>query len=149
MSNWLTNEEYDTAFTLVPRICIDLVIKSENKIALSLRKIEPEKDKWHLPGGIIYKNESIEEAVGRVAKKEVGVEVTIEKFLGYMEFKNEIQYGKNRHTISLVFQVLPKQKKFIPDSQSHEIKYHLNIPENTHPIHKNFILNNLDFNILK
>lgn len=51
--------------------------------------------------------ESVQKAVQRIAKKEIGVKVRIMSFVGYMEFTREQQGGKKRHSISLAFTVKP------------------------------------------
>jgi colanic acid biosynthesis protein WcaH len=63
-------------YTLVPRLCVDAVIIRDGGIVLSMRTIHPNKGLWQTPGGTVYKEESLEEAVRRVAKGEVGISLT-------------------------------------------------------------------------
>lgn len=58
-----------------PLIALDLIIQdpTTHKILLGYRKHEPAKDTWFVPGGRIYKNETIECALQRVLKDELGV----------------------------------------------------------------------------
>lgn len=58
-----------------PLVALDLVVKDPNteKILLGYRKNEPAKNTWFVPGGRIYKNETIEDALRRVLKDELGV----------------------------------------------------------------------------
>lgn len=58
----------------MPLASIDLIIYNEKKqIGLGLRKNEPAKGTWYFPGGRIFKNESIEDAVGRIIWQELGI----------------------------------------------------------------------------
>lgn len=58
-----------------PLVALDLVVKdpTTKKILLGYRKNEPAKNTWFVPGGRIYKNETIEDALKRVLKDELGV----------------------------------------------------------------------------
>ena len=42
---------FDEIYSKVPRLCVDIIIKSEDGILLPLRSIEPYEGKWHIPGG--------------------------------------------------------------------------------------------------
>jgi len=99
----LTDKEYDSIYSKVPRICVDIVIGGRGKFHLVMRDIQPYKGKYHLPGGRVRFRESITNAVQRIALKEIGCHVKIKKMIGFMEFPREIQGGSNRHSISIVF----------------------------------------------
>ncbi|MBU0975306.1 NUDIX domain-containing protein, partial [Patescibacteria group bacterium] len=64
----------------VPRLCVDVIVKTPRGIILTKRSIPPAKGWWHIPGGTILWGETVEQAVKRVAREEVGVEVKIKKF---------------------------------------------------------------------
>ena len=49
---------------------------------MGLRKNEPAKGIWFVPGGTVFKNERRTDAVHRVAKEELGTEVVIVDRLG-------------------------------------------------------------------
>jgi 8-oxo-dGTP diphosphatase len=63
-------------------VTIDAIILQDNKILLIKRGSEPDKDLWALPGGHVDWDETIEEAVKREVKEEIGVKVTAIKMLG-------------------------------------------------------------------
>ena len=106
-SNRLTDEEYVTAYSLVPRACVDLIIKKSNNVILTLRNIEPHKGKWHLPGGRLKKDESVTAAIQRISHAELGtkVEVSVTRLAGFMEFipDGQLPNGVYVHSLSLVF----------------------------------------------
>jgi colanic acid biosynthesis protein WcaH len=71
-----------------PLASIDLIIENtRNQILLGLRKNAPAKDFWFVPGGRILKDESIPQAFERIAKDELGINLTYEKaeFFGVFE----------------------------------------------------------------
>lgn len=128
--SYLSEHDYNFVYSRSPRICIDLVIKTHLSVHLIEREIAPYKGKWHLPGGRVRFRESIEKAVQRIAKNELGVSVKIICTLGLMEFTREMQQGKRRHSISIAFLVKPKTmliSKVIKD------KYII------HPVHYKFL----------
>ena len=107
MSGYLTDKQYDAVYSVAPRVCVDLIIKTHNGVHLIRRDIQPYKGKYHLPGGRVRFRESIASAIQRIAKTELGIKVKIESLIGYIEFPREVQGGKKRHSISLAFVVRP------------------------------------------
>lgn len=72
----LTDSEYKEIYSKTPRACVDVLIKTNSGGTIfSRRAYEPEKDKWHIPGGTLYKGESYQEAAERIAHEELGAKV--------------------------------------------------------------------------
>lgn len=132
----LSEEEYKYIFNRVPRICVDVLIRKDNGIILTKRDIEPNKGTWHIPGGRLMRYESIQQAIDRIASKEVGVKVTTEKFLGYIEY---IHDGSFVHSVSLAFLASYKSGTLQNDYQSKEIQLFSALPENMYPQQGEFI----------
>lgn len=67
----------------------DLVIEHESKVLFVKRKIAPYADVWALPGLRMYKSESIDDSLKRIAKDEVGLDIDSSKkvYLGQMTVK--------------------------------------------------------------
>lgn len=84
----LTLEEFQGIYSKVPRLCVDLLIVHEGKVLMTLRTKDGWEGLWHLPGGTVYLNERIVDAVKRVGQEELSVDVEIEKFLGYQDWVN-------------------------------------------------------------
>lgn len=79
-----------------------IITKVENgtqQILLALRNTEPYKNFWSLPGGHIDPYETVEHAVTREIKEEVGLDIQPE-FLFYYD---EIIPEKNIHAVVNVF----------------------------------------------
>ena len=130
---------FEYIYERVPRICVDLVIKSPKGVLLSLRNIPP-IGYWHFPGGSILFNESPENAVQRVAKEELGVKVKIVKLLGVISFHNYIGLG---HPISIAYLVKPLSPIKGPVSQASAIKYFKTPPPKTIKKQKDFFKKHL------
>jgi colanic acid biosynthesis protein WcaH len=57
----------------VPLVSIDICLVCDGKILLGKRNNQPLKGQWFTPGGRIFKNESWQECMLRVAKTELGL----------------------------------------------------------------------------
>lgn len=125
---WLSDKEYNRIYSQVPRVCVDIVIRSKKSVLLIKRKTDPYKYKYHLPGGRVKFRESLINAVRRIALSEIGVDVKIKKMIGYMEFMRERQINNKRHSVSIAFEVAPVKKLYIPP-----------LPKSVHPIHLKFL----------
>ena len=140
MRKKLTEREFKSIYTKVPRLCVELIIIQGGKILLTKRSIEPFNGLWHIPGkGVLYR-EKIKEAIDRVAKEELGIRVYQEKFLGYVEYLND----GFRHSVSLAFKCKIKgnqQPKIL--EQTDEIKFFNKIPKKIIPYHKKFLKTHL------
>ncbi len=78
MTNFLDKKEFLEVIKLTPLVSIDLVVKnSMGEVLLGLRKNEPAKNYWFVPGGRICKDERIEEAFERISLSELGVTLKI------------------------------------------------------------------------
>ena len=140
MRKKLTEREFKSIYTKVPRLCVELIIIQGGKILLTKRSIEPFNGLWHIPGkGVLYR-EIIKEAIDRVAKEELGIRVYQEKFLGYVEYLND----GFRHSVSLAFKCKIKgnqQPKIL--EQADEIKFFNKIPKDIIPSHRKFLKTHL------
>lgn len=143
-THYLSDEEFFAIYNKVPRLNVDLLIRSDKGILLSLRTIEPNPDCWHLPGGTVYKGERIIDAATRIAKKETGLNIKTEKCLGYMEFPHEIRSGIEMHTISIVMEGSPIDGELRHDENAKELRYFGRLPEKMIPEHGKFLRNLLD-----
>jgi len=78
-----------------------LIVNSENKILLV--KFTKEDKLYGLPGGKVRWGETIEDAVERETKEEVGLDVKFEKILLVLEaiFSNELPKREDKHFIFL------------------------------------------------
>lgn len=85
----LTPEDFKNIFSKVPRLCVEVIIKTNQGILLSYRSISPYKNLWHIPGGTVLYKETMEDAVKRVAMDELGIDVEVVRLIGVNEYPSE------------------------------------------------------------
>lgn len=85
-------------------VTVDAVIFKEDedgfKVLLVLRKNDPYKDQWALPGGFLEEDESLEAGVLRELKEETGLEIENLKQIGAFGDPGRDPRGR---TISIAF----------------------------------------------
>ena len=95
-----------------PLVSIDLIVRNElREVLLGLRKNSPAKDTWFVPGGRIWKDETIEVAFKRITEDELGTAIDLKnaEFIGVYDhlhegnFANEAGYGT--HYIVLAHEI--------------------------------------------
>jgi len=92
---------YNKIREVIPTFCVDLVVTNQhNKFLLIKRTESPAKGQWWLPGGRVYKNETLREAAIRKGKEELGIEIDLKDFVSVEE---TIFEDDNVHTINAVF----------------------------------------------
>ncbi len=93
-AGWLPKEEFDSIFSRVPRLCVEVVIASPERGVLLLRRdIPPNVGAWHIPGGTVLFGERVVDAVKRVARDELGLEVEVGELIGYIEYPSHFENG--------------------------------------------------------
>ncbi len=120
-------KEFKQIYSRVPRVTVELIVMTKQGIVLSKRAIEPEKGKWHLPGGTIFKGETVTQAVHRVAQEELGIRVSIKKLAGIIEYPNMKNYFGQ--PIGIAFILSTNQKKFKTDHQASETGVFKTLPK--------------------
>ena len=109
-----------------PLVSIDLVVKNgQDGILVGLRKNEPAKGFWFVPGGRILKEERIAEAFERVVYDELGVKAAFEdgRFLGVVEhlypnnFTESEDFGT--HYVVLVYEIKINETELSPPRNQH------------------------------
>ncbi len=101
---WLPKAEFDSIFHRVPRLCVEVVIvKPECGVLLMRRDIPPNVGAWHIPGGTVLFGEPLVQAVKRVARDELGLDVAVGELLGYIEYPSHYNNGLDS-PVGLAFQ---------------------------------------------
>ena len=135
----LSKKEFKEIFSKVPRICVDLVIKTEDGVLFTKRSIEPFKKTWHLPGGGVLLNETLEEASKRIAKRELNLDINLKESIGQIEHLYEKCEGIKRHSISIVFLAEMASKEIKLNEDAEDYLFSKKIPENTIPEQEEFL----------
>ncbi len=134
-----TEEEFEFIYSRVPRLCVDLIVKNEQGILLTLREKHGWIGQWHLPGCTIHIGETALDAVSRAASEELGIKVKVQKFLGYNEYHSEQKERGYGYSVSLVFLCIPLDKNITLDSHTSKFEFFKSLPENTIAEQKEFI----------
>ena len=102
----LPEVEFQAIFRRVPRLTVEVVICSELGVLLARRIGGPCDGLWNLPGGTVRFAEPATDAVHRVALDEIGADVTIDGFLGYIEYPSHARLGLD-WPVGLAFRTHP------------------------------------------
>lgn len=114
-----------------PLISIDLIVKRpDNAILVGKRNNRPAKGMWFVPGGRVFKNETLEIAYSRIVRDELGIDVekkTNSRFNGvYEHFYDDSYLDTNisTHYIVLAYEInLMDELGFLPAYQHSEYEW--------------------------
>jgi len=112
-----------------PLISIDLIIENkEGKILLGKRVNEPAKDEWFVPGGRIFKDETLDSAFNRTTTTEIGISLKREKvqFYGLYEhfYENNVFNDKfSTHYIVLAHKFKVNEKDVLLNNQHEKYQW--------------------------
>jgi len=134
----LPEKLYREIYSLVPRLCVDLILKSKEGIILIKRDIPPCKGMWHLPGGTVLYGESLQEAAKRVAKEETNLKIEIMQQLGIKEYNKKSAFGQ---AISVVYLADAVSGQLKVNKYGKEVKAFKEIPKKIIKQHKELIEN--------
>jgi ADP-ribose pyrophosphatase YjhB (NUDIX family) len=105
-----TPQEFQTIYSQVPRLTVEVLIQLPTGIVLLKRTEESWRDLWHIPGGTVLYKEKIEDAVKRIAMEELGTAVEPHKLLGYIEYPSEEKERGFGWSVGLAFLCQPTQE---------------------------------------
>jgi len=123
---WLEDDTFKCVVANTPLISIDLIVENEEgKVLLGRRKNRPAKGFLFVPGGRIFKNETIKEAFKRITFQELGKEINIvaARFLGVFEhFYDDSVFGEeiSTHYVVLAHKLNITDKLSLPKLQHSE-----------------------------
>ncbi|MBI2449955.1 MAG: NUDIX hydrolase [Candidatus Nealsonbacteria bacterium] len=121
-----------------PILAVDGVILEEGKILLEKRSYYPFIGYWVIPGGHVEYGETVEEAVKREMKEELGISVRIKKLIGvYSDPKRDPRY----HVVSMVFLLERTKGEICLNDESLEFQFFPldQLPENIGFDHRKII----------
>lgn len=107
---FIPTEDYHKVVKLTQLVCVDLLIKCDNKYLLGKRTNNPAKGLFFVPGGKIYNNETIPMGLKRVAKNELGLQVSDDdvKCLGLYEHFYDNNFMNNTigtHCVVIAYEI--------------------------------------------
>lgn len=121
----VSEDVWETVVRNVPIPSVDLIVRTKGGILLARRQNEPAKGEWFVPGGRVQKGETLTDAVQRVAKKELGVQVRIEQELGaydHLYAESDIPNSGGKHYVAHGYVVSPESESFELDSQHDQVR---------------------------
>jgi colanic acid biosynthesis protein WcaH len=117
----------------MPEVCVEVLLDTAKGVLLAKRTNRPARGEWFWPGGRLYKGERLESAARRIAREELGLEVTVEERLGvYAHFweGSAVAGNASRHTVNVTFRVKPADPEFSVELDGqHEAYRFLSEPE--------------------
>ena len=121
-------ERYADFLARMPEACVDVVVEHDGRVLLARRENEPAQGEWFWPGSRLFKGETLEAAVHRVAREELGIEVVIEEQLGataHFWDTSEQSGDVSRHTVTVVYRVTPVEDdpSLSTDDQHSEVRW--------------------------
>lgn len=136
MSNKIPLNLYKKILTSVPIICVDVIISNKNNFLMVFRNTEPAKNQWWLPGGRVFKFETLEQAALRKAREETGLECRINNQV--LTDNTIFSTGPNNipvHSVNVCYSLYPlsKQPKVALDSYSDNYKWFKGVNPKWHP----------------
>lgn len=135
----LSQEEFEKSFENVPRVAVNLIVTDvDGRVLLARRNIPPCEGDWHFPGSFVLKNESIDEALKRVAKNEFGMDLIEEvnpKLLGNFD---DIEGDPRGHVIDMAYGMQVNDvSKIVATKENIEVAFFNKLPENVGFNHRN------------
>ena len=122
----LDNQIFKTVINSTPLISIDLLVKKDNKILLGKRINKPAQGYLFSIGGRVYKNETIDSAMMRIAKNELNIELKLTpRFIGVFEhfYDDSIYHGLSTHYINLAYEIEIQETLNRPTEQHNEYQW--------------------------
>ncbi|MFB6266431.1 MAG: NUDIX domain-containing protein [Halodesulfurarchaeum sp.] len=107
---FIPGDEFAGFIEKLPEACVEVVLRTERGVLLAKRTNEPAKGEWFWPGSRLYKGEGLQTAAKRVAREELGIQVSVEEQLGthgHFWETSALPGGPSRHTVNVVYLVEP------------------------------------------
>lgn len=131
LQNWavLKPEEFLRIVDATPLVSIDLILRNEQgKVLLGERLNRPAQGFWFVPGGRIWKNERVQDALRRISQRELGITIAQATLRGVFDHIYDDNFlgapNVNTHYVVLGFETaLPANTKLTPDDQHGELRW--------------------------
>ena len=122
----LDDYTFKTVIDSAPLVSIDILLKKDNKILLGKRINKPAQGYFFSTGGRINKNESIANAMARVASNELNLELKyVPKFIGVFEhfYDDSIYKDVSTHYVNLAYEYEVEEIPDLPAEQHSEYQW--------------------------
>ena len=122
----LDDATFKTVVGSAPLVSVDILLKKDNKVLLGRRVNKPAQGYFFSTGGRINKNESIDNAMARVALNDLNIELKyIPKFIGVFEhfYDDSIYKNVSTHYVDIAYEYEVKEIPDLPTEQHSEYRW--------------------------
>ena len=122
----LDDQIFKTVVDSAPLISIDILIKKGNKILLGKRINKPAQGYFFSIGGRIIKNETIDNAMARVALNELNIDLkSTPEFIGVFEhfYDDSLYENVSIHYVNIAYEYEMEETPDLPTEQHSEYKW--------------------------
>ena len=131
----LDDATFKTIIDSTPLISIDILLKKGGKVLLGKRVNKPAQGYFFSTGGRVNKNETIDNAMARIAKNELNIELFssipprgvkfIPKFIGVFEhfYDDSIYKDVSTHYVNLAYEYEVEEVLDLPTEQHDEYQW--------------------------
>lgn len=122
----LGDQIFKTVVDSTPLVSIDILLKRENKVLLGRRVNKPAQGYFFSIGGRINKNETIDNAMARVALNELNIDLkSTPEFIGVFEhFYDDSMYENvSTHYVNLAYEYEVEEIPNLPTEQHSEYQW--------------------------
>ena len=122
----LDDTTFKTIIDSAPLISIDILLKKDNKFLLGRRVNKPAQGYFFSMGGRIKKNETIDNAMARVAKNELNTELqSTPEFIGVFEhfYDDSIYENVSTHYVNIAYEYQVEKIPDLPTEQHNEYQW--------------------------
>lgn len=131
----IPDDDWATIVANVHIVSVDLLIRHKGGLLLGKRTNEPAKGHWFIPGGRVRKGETRSEAVRRIGKEEVGLQVEIVESLGAFEHiydESGVDGVDTKHYLANGYVVDAIGGQLRSDEQHEDLRVFQSAPESPH-----------------
>ena len=122
----LGDQIFKTVVDSTPLVSIDILLKKDNKVLLGRRVNKPAQGYFFSIGGRINKNETIDNAMARVALNEINIDLkSTPEFIGVFEhyYDDGIYKDVSTHYVNLAYEYEMEGAPDLPTEQHSEYKW--------------------------
>ena len=122
----LGDQIFKTVVDSTPLVSIDILLKKDNKVLLGRRVNKPAQGYFFSIGGRINKNETIDNAMARVALNEINIDLkSTPEFIGVFEhFYDDSMYENvSTHYVNLAYEYEMEETPDLPTKQHSEYQW--------------------------
>ncbi len=123
---YIEGETFKSVIANTPLVSVDLIVRDREKVLLGRRINKPAHGYWFTLGGRILKDEMINSAIRRIAKVELGIELTsTPKFIGVFEhlYDDSIFDHVTTHYVNLGYEVELTALETLPKEQHDDYRW--------------------------